>query len=242
MPELKFTNLRTALIPLYSYNGSAMKPRHYKIDTGATYTTTNKESLDYWGYDESWIKNGRLLKGKERPYLADGRPVDNCYLVRIPAIYIGKWKGENWPFIVSYDDKAQFNLLFGTDSLWFFDWKFNFSSGTFSYEAVPNRVKKPENQKKQALFAISEAEDYTAHVKTNELTPQEKQLLIYAQSASKIKIQDSGGLTLVNTKLPSPEELQQILTRLEEIGHISKYDGGYRLTEQGRMYLSEIGY
>ena len=63
-----------------------MKSVSYKIDTGANCTTINHERLSELGYDEAWIRKGRLLIDAERPTLASGVSVNDCYRVILPEI------------------------------------------------------------------------------------------------------------------------------------------------------------
>ena len=53
----------------------------YKVDSGANCTTISSKRLFDLGYDEEWIRSGKLLTGSEAPTVASGIAVDDCYEV-----------------------------------------------------------------------------------------------------------------------------------------------------------------
>ena len=89
--EVKFTELGFALLRLYirPRNSFVMLPSVYKVDTGANCTTISSKFLFELGYDAEWIKSGKLLTGDERPTVASGVPLDDCYKAILPEIRIG---------------------------------------------------------------------------------------------------------------------------------------------------------
>ena len=128
--EVKFNALGFAYVRCYIRlcNSQVMKYIPYKVDTGANSTTINREALQILGYNDAWIRKGRLLTGVERPTVATGEPIDNCYTVTLPEIQLGGCVGYNWPFLVSLNDDVQFRLLLGTDSMRFFNWDFDYEN------------------------------------------------------------------------------------------------------------------
>ena len=151
--NLGFVNIDIDIKPK---NSNTMEPVQYKVDTGANRTTISKEDLLKLGYDAKWIKSGKLLEGDERPTLASGRPVDNCYVVILPEIHIGDWVGYNWPFLTNID--IPFRLLLGTDSMQFFNWYFDYENGVCKFDLIPGKRKLLFNQKEQSIHAIDETE------------------------------------------------------------------------------------
>jgi len=134
----------------------------YKVDTGANSTTINRESLHRFGYDDNWVmKSGKLLVGTERPTVATGEPIDNCYITTLPEIQLGGYVGYNWPFLVSLNDEIQFRLLLGTDSMQFFNWIFDYENGVFRFDLIKGKRKLLFNQQEQSIHAISEIENNT---------------------------------------------------------------------------------
>jgi hypothetical protein len=156
--EVKFDKGGFAYLRLYikPHHTSTMSYLLYKADTGANSTTISKDALHGLGYDDNWIKSGRLLVGEERPSVATGKFVDNCYRVVLPEIRIGSWVGRNWPFLVSLDDTIQFRLLFGTDSMQFFNWSLIYERGACQYEAIPGRRQKLFNDQEQSIHSVDE--------------------------------------------------------------------------------------
>ena len=156
MAEVRFDKFGFALVRVWIGKKSGFKKEQllYKVDTGANVTTISRDWLNQLGYDDNWIKTGRLLVGDERPSVATGEPVDNCYEVILPEIRIGIWTGPNWPFIVSLDKNIQFRLLFGTNSMRFFSWALDFERGVFRYEAIPNKRQSLFNGQEQSIHSI----------------------------------------------------------------------------------------
>ena len=130
----------------------------YKVDTGANSTTISRKALQALGYDDNWVKVGRQLTGTERPTVATGEPIENCYMITLPEIQLGGYVGYNWPFLVSLNDEIQFRLLLGTDSMQFFNWEFDYENGVCRYNLIPGKRNLLFNQKQQSIHAVDEAE------------------------------------------------------------------------------------
>jgi len=128
----------------------------YKVDTGANCTTIGSRRLIELGYDESWIKSGKRLEGNNRPTVASGLPVDDCYEVILPEICIGSWVGYNWPVLTSLN--VPFRFLLGTDSMQFFNWNFDYEKGVCKFDLVPGKRKLLFNQQEQSIHAIDKTE------------------------------------------------------------------------------------
>ena len=156
MAEVKLNSVGFAYVYFYirPNNSTTMKHLSYKVDTGANSTTISKKWLNVLGYDDEWIKTGLLLEGDNRPTLAAGRPIDECFLISLPEIHLGGYVGYNWPFLVSMDDEIQFRLLLGTDSLRFFNWVFDYENGVCKFDLIPNMRKLLFNQEEQSIHAI----------------------------------------------------------------------------------------
>jgi len=142
-------------------NTLLMRDLPYKVDTGANSTTISREALQGFGYDDNWIRSGKLLVGSERPTVATGESIDNCYITTLPEIQLGGYVGYNWPFLVSLNDKIQFKLLLGTDSMLFFNWFFDYANGVCRFDLIPGKRKLLFNNKEQSIHAIDEAEQIT---------------------------------------------------------------------------------
>jgi len=155
--EVRFNQLGFAYVRFYirPNNTSAMKYLPYKVDTGANSTTISKKWLNELGYDDSWIKSGKLLEGDARPTVATGESIEDCYEVYLPEIQVGGYVGYNWPFLVSLSDDIQFRLLLGTDSMRFFNWKFDYENGVCKFNIIPGKRKLLFNQKEQSIHAIN---------------------------------------------------------------------------------------
>ena len=158
--EVNFDTLGFAYVRLHikPRNAQAMKDIPYKVDTGANSTTINKDALQILGYDEIWVKTGRLLTGSEKPTVATGEPIDNCYIIALPEIQLGGYVGYNWPFLVSLNDKFQFRLLLGTDSMQYFNWDFDYENCVCRFALIPGKRKLLFNQKEQSIHDVGEAE------------------------------------------------------------------------------------
>lgn len=142
-----FTHKENPVVPHLCY---------YKIDTGANSTTISRSVLNEIGYDDDWIRSGRLLVGDERPTVATGEPVDNCYKVVLPEVKFGIWTGRNWSFLVSLNDKVHFRPLFGTDSMQFFNWNFDYERNVCSYNALVGKRLPLFNQLEQSVHSVDE--------------------------------------------------------------------------------------
>ena len=125
----------------------------YKIDSGANCTTISRDRLSSLGFDDNWIRStGKLMIGDERPTLASGALVDDCYRIALPEINIGGWVGYNWPALTSLT--VPFRLLFGTDSMRFFNWEFDYESGVCRFELIPGVRQLLFNANEQSIHEI----------------------------------------------------------------------------------------
>jgi hypothetical protein len=137
-------------------NETTMLPLSFKVDSGANCTTMSRDMLSMLGYDDDWIKAGKRLEGDERPTVATGEAVDNCYLVILPEIHIGGCVGYNWPVRVSLNEKVQFRLLFGTDSMRFFNFEFNYEHNVCKFNLIPGKRQLLFNQKEQSIHSVDD--------------------------------------------------------------------------------------
>ena len=160
MAEVKFTPIGFAYVRFFIKlsNEPMMFGHPYKVDTGANRTTISRKALQELGYDYTWVSKGRLLTGAERPTVATGEPIDNCYMIALPEVQLGGYVGYNWPFLVSLNDDIQFKLLLGTDTMRYFNWDFDYENGVCRFDLVPGKRKMLFNQKQQSIHAIDEAE------------------------------------------------------------------------------------
>jgi hypothetical protein len=156
--EVKFDPVGFVFLDLYIKPASSltMERVYYKVDSGANCTTISHAELEKLGYDENWIKTGKLLEGDARPTLASGIPIDDCYEVVLPEIRIGDWVGYNWPFMTSLS--VQFKFLLGTDSLRFFNWHFDYENDVCKFNLIKGMRKVLFNQKEQSIHAIDDVE------------------------------------------------------------------------------------
>ena len=164
MAEVKINPLGFAYVRFFIRlsDNPSMLDLPYKVDTGANSTTINRESLQRFGYDDNWvIKSGKLLVGLERPTVATGEPIDNCFTITLPEIQLGGYVGYNWPFLVSLNDKIQFRLLLGVDSMLFFNWIFDYENNICRFDLIPSKRKLLFNKKEQSIHAIDEFETTT---------------------------------------------------------------------------------
>ena len=155
--EISFDEHGFAIVRVHVRQNHTQKMRHltYKIDTGANCTTISRDWLNVLGYDDSWIiAKGKLMTGDDRPTVASGVPVDDCYRVALPEISISGWVGYNWPVITSLT--VPFRLLFGTDSMRFFNWHFDYENGLCRFELIPDRRQLLFNGKEQSIHSIDE--------------------------------------------------------------------------------------
>jgi hypothetical protein len=157
--EVEFDSLGFAYVRFFirSSENPLMRDLPYKVDTGANSTTISREALHGLGYDDNWVtKEGKQLTGLERPTVATGEPIDNCHIITLPEIQLGGYVGYNWPFLVSLNDKVQFRLLLGTDSMLFFNWIFDYENGVCRFDLISGKRKLLFNQKEQSIHAIDE--------------------------------------------------------------------------------------
>ena len=156
MDEFAFDKSGFAYLPV------DIKPRYtslmhsvmFKVDSGANCTTISSTQLLTLGYDEDWIRSGKLLAGNARPTLASGLAVDDCFEVILPEIRIGDWVGYNWPFIASIS--VPFRFLLGTDSMQFFNWHFDYENGVCKFSLIPGMRKLLFNQREQSIHEVDE--------------------------------------------------------------------------------------
>jgi hypothetical protein len=154
--EVKFDLDGFAFVGVYirMQNTPTMAFIEYKVDTGANRTAISRDLLNNLGYDDSWIRTGKLLIGDDRPTVATGEPIDDCYNVALPEIHIGGCVGYNWPFLTSLS--KQFRYLLGTDTMRFFNWEFNYERDTCRFELIPGMRKTLFNQKEQSIHSMDE--------------------------------------------------------------------------------------
>ena len=136
---------------------SLMSGFPYKVDTGANSTTINRKALYGPGYDDNWVKTVRRLTGIERPTIAAGGSLDECYIVALPEIHLGGYVGYNWPFLVSLNNKVQFRLLLGTDSLQFFNWEFDYGNSVCRFDLILSKRRLLFNQNEQSMHVVDGA-------------------------------------------------------------------------------------
>ena len=156
MAEAEFDSLGFTYVRFFirSSDSPLMRSHLYKVDTGANSTTISRKALHDIGYNDSWVRSGNLLTGLERPTVATGEPIDNCYRITLPEIQLGGYVGYNWPFLVSLNDEIQFRLLLGTDTMQFFNWSFDYENGICRFELIPGKRKLLFNQQEQSIHAI----------------------------------------------------------------------------------------
>ena len=154
--EIPFDTSGFAMVPIYFriQDIPSMLPADYKVDTGANRTTINGRWLIENGYDENWIKAGKLLTGNACPTVASGHTLDDCYEIILPEICIGDWVGYNWPMLTSL--AGQFKFLLGTDSLQFFNWHFDYERGFCQFDIIPGKRRVLFNQLEQSIHEIDE--------------------------------------------------------------------------------------
>ena len=114
------------------------------------------QKISELGYDEDWIKLGKKLEGDERPTVASGLPVDDCYSVILSEIRIGEWVGYNWPVMTSLS--LPFKFLLGTGSMRFFKWNIDYENNVCKFDLIPGKRKLLFNQKELSIHAIDETE------------------------------------------------------------------------------------
>jgi hypothetical protein len=133
-------------------NSPVMSYLEYKIDCGANRTTISKDFLNKLGYNNDWIKTGKLLTGEDRPTVATGEPIDDCYIVSLPEINIGDYVGYNWPFLTSLS--VQFRNLLGTDTMSFFNWELDYENDICRFNLIKGKRSILFNQKEQSMHSL----------------------------------------------------------------------------------------
>ena len=108
----------------------------FKVDTGASCNTIDKNDLKSLGYDEDWIKSNQELVGNYKPLLASGKPMDGCYKIVLPEIRFGVYTGRNIRFITGLNNS--FKLLLGTSTLRHFNWALDYENNCCEYRKNPN--------------------------------------------------------------------------------------------------------
>jgi len=154
--EVIFDHLGFAYIDIHirAPESPAMSYLNYKVDSGANRTTISRDFLFDLGYNEDWIKKGELLIGDERPTVATGEPIEDCYIVSLPEISIGDNVGYNWPFLTSLS--VQYRNLLGTDTMSFFNWEFDYEKGICRYNLISGKRKMLFNKKEQSMHSLDD--------------------------------------------------------------------------------------
>jgi hypothetical protein len=154
VPEIKFDQNGFAYVRIYirASDSPSMALLPYKVDSGANRTTISSEFLNDLGYDNDWIMKGELLKGDDRPTVATGEQIDDCYIVALPEINVGDYVGYNWPFLTSLS--VRFRNLLDTDSMRFFNWEFNYETEVCRYNLIPGKRKMLFNQREQSMHSL----------------------------------------------------------------------------------------
>ena len=147
--DLGFAIVSVNIKPMYS---QTMEEYKFKVDSGANRTTISCDELLKLGYSEDWIKSGVHLKGDERPILASGIPLDDCYIVKLPQIAIGEWVGTNWPVLTSLS--LPFKFLLGTDSMQFFNWTFDYRHMMCTFRLIDEKRNLPFGDYEQSIHSI----------------------------------------------------------------------------------------
>jgi len=160
--EVNFDHFNFAYLDVYirTPDKPTMAYFEYKVDSGANRTTISNIDLNGLGYDNDWIKTGKLLTGDDRPTVATGEPLDDCYIVSLPEITIGDYVGYNWPFLTSLS--VPFKNLLGTDTMSFFNWEFDYENGVCKYDLISGKRKTIFNQKEQSMHSLDEINNKVA--------------------------------------------------------------------------------
>jgi len=156
MPQIKFASRGSVFIELSAKNRITLDLVNflYMVDTGATCTTIGRKQLHCLGYDDNWIKTtGEKLPERECPILADRRRATDCYKIKLPEVSIEGIEGGNWEFMTSFS--TEFTLLFGTDSMRFFNWSFDYMNGMCRFQAIP-RLKGESGNNNQYICCFEE--------------------------------------------------------------------------------------
>jgi len=156
VPKIKFDNNGFVYIEVFikSRSTPAMLGFDYKVDTGANRTTISRNKLNDLGFDDNWIASGKLLTGNDRPTVATGEPIDDCYIVALPELNIGGYIGYNWPFLTSLS--AKFRFLIGTDTMRFFNWEFDYMHNICRYKLIAGKREILFNQKEQSIHTVDD--------------------------------------------------------------------------------------
>ena len=159
MSEIVLNNLGFAFVKLYirAKTSPTMTFVRYKIDTGANRTTIRRDFLNDLGYDDDWIRAGILLTGDDRPTVATGIAIDDCYIVHLSEISIGDYVGYNWPFLTSFS--INFKDLLGTSTMQFFNWEFNYEQDVCRFELISGKRKMLFDQNEQSMHSIDDIEE-----------------------------------------------------------------------------------
>jgi hypothetical protein len=162
MPQVKFASRGSVFIEVSARNKitTVFDGFLFMVDTGATCTTINRRNLHDLGYDDNWIKTfGVKLPERECPILADKRRATDCYKIKLPEVKIEGVEGGNWEFMTSFS--ADFTLLFGTDSMRFFNWTFDYMNGMCRFQGIP-RLKAEHLDGTQYIRALSDVDENIA--------------------------------------------------------------------------------
>jgi len=156
--KINLNPLGFAIIRVYirPKNSPTMAYAYFKVDTGANCTTISNKRLSELGYDKNWIMSGKRLEGNERPTVASGLVVDDCYRVILPEIQIGDWVGYNWSVLTSLS--VPFKFLMGTDSMQFFNWNLDYEKNVCIFDLIPGKRKLLFDQKEQSIHSIEDTE------------------------------------------------------------------------------------
>jgi hypothetical protein len=156
VPDVKLDHDGFAYVDVYvrTNNTPDMAYIVYKVDSGANRTAISRDHLNNLGYGDDWIKTGLLLTGDDRPTVATGEPIDDCYIVTLPEVNIGGFVGYNWPFLTSLSVK--FRSLLGTDTMRFFNWEFIYEHDVCRFALIPGMRNVLFNQKEQSIHSMDD--------------------------------------------------------------------------------------
>ena len=135
----------------------------FKVDTGASSSTINIETLRELGYGEDWVReNGRELTDNERPRGFSGECVDGLFEIHLPHVIIGLNHAFKCRFMTRLNAPSEANplqLLLGLDILSNFNWTFNFDENEFSfnYRRFPNSTE--GTQRRTVFHSVDENND-----------------------------------------------------------------------------------
>jgi hypothetical protein len=132
-----------------------MKLLDYKVDSGASSTTISKNALTGAGYDLKWVReNGQPISVT----VANQFEVPDCYEVIVPEVSFHGFVGYNWRFVVTINANHDFRNLFGTDSMQFFRWIFDYTDtqNNCCFELLASKKVVRFNQKEQCIHSADE--------------------------------------------------------------------------------------